>query len=189
MFVMNMHWQNYLFSTFVILLISSLSVQVAVAQEDAVTGDDLIPLFPETLGNATLQEANGHSEARAEGTYADEEAGIQLRMAIGVGAVVDEVVPELSFMQMMGATEADDWHSEEWSIQEHTVNYMRMQGNSAAFALVDQFMLLVMAEGLDDPDALRAIVEDYDFSQLEEWEAPGEYARHSMSADICLTVD
>ncbi len=191
MFVMTMHWQNYLFSTFVILLISSLSVQVAVAQDDAVTGEDLEPLFPEMLGNAALQNTDTESEPRVNATYVDEEAGIQLQAALGLGEIIDEAATELGAMAMMGATEADpdEFHSEEWSIQGHTLDYLQIEGNSIVFAIIDQFLFAAMAQNMDDAEALREMIEDYDFSQLTDWESPGEYAKHSVSPDFCLTMN
>ena len=183
------HLHKYFCSTLILFLVVGFAASNAFAQDGDITGEDLEGLLPETLGSTTLQEANPHSEARVAGVYADEEAGVQMRVVLGFGAIVDEVMPGLSSMQMMGATEADDWHAEEWSIDGQTVNYMRVDGNGVAFSLVDQFFLLVMAEGVDDPDVLRSAMEDFDFGQLAEWEAPGEYTTHSLSPEVCLTID
>lgn len=294
---MTMYWQTWdhpelLFSTLAFFLFSGLFGTAAVAQDNAVTSEDLTQLFPETLGTATLQSVTPQSGILAAGLYTDlsdlpteltavtvdrmevapgepvliaggtvvvnsdgsftltdpSEAGrftiqypvdedgrttasvavavqgggptavgvdfetsvgeslsveapgllapalledhtTQFRLAIGLGAAVESAVQELSSMQMMGATAASDWETETWPIQGQTMHYMHLQGNSIAFALVDQFMISMMAEDFEDADAMRGLLEELDFHQFEEWEAPGTYAAHSLSPDICLTID
>ena len=182
---------NHLFSALPLFLVFVLCSTTAVAQDNALTGGDLEPLFPETLAFTTLQEVEPAPEGEglvAYGLYTDENTDTEFRMGIYLGKSVDQVAA-LDEMRIMRPAQADDWRAENWSIQGHTVSYTHMDGSSGAFALIDQFMIAMLARNFGDADAMRALIEDIDFSQLEEWESPGEYAPHSMSPDICLTVD
>lgn len=177
--------------TLVFVLICSLLSTTVVAQEQAVSSEDLTPLFPETLGDATLQEVKPAPEGEglvAVGEYTEERTGADFSVVLSFGKDVNQAA-FLSEPQIFRPAQADDWHAEHWSMQDHAVSYMHADGESGAFALIDQFMVVLLARDGADVDTVQAMMQDVDFNQLHDWDAPGAYTAHDLGADICLTID
>ena len=186
----SMHWHSPTFLVLTFFFALSLFITTAAAQNHDMTSEDLEPLFPETLGNATLQEIKPAPEGEglvAVGEYTDERTGADFSVTLYFGKDVNQAA-FLSEPQISRPAQADDWHAEHWSMQGHTVSYMHADGASGGFALIDQFTVFLLARDGADVDTVQAMMEDVDFNQLHDWEAPGAYTAHDLSPDMCLTI-
>jgi len=169
-----------------------LGVGPALAQDDAesdqMTSEALESLFPESLGEASLEEVETQEDLRARGIYTHPDVESSISLALGYGKVIEEGVMEISSMQMMGAAEMDDWQTEEWEMQGHTVHYMSGGGREVAISLIDQFLVFMMAEETAESSVYRTLFESYDLEALASWEAPGAFTAHSLGDDTCLSM-
>ncbi|PEN09580.1 hypothetical protein CRI93_02280 [Longimonas halophila] len=154
------------------------------------TSEDLETLFPASLGEASLEHVEPEDDGlRSRGVYTHPEVDGSLSLALAYGSSVEEGAMQISSLQMQGATESEDWHTEEWDIQGHTVHYMSEGGNAVAISLIDQFLVFTMTEGAAEPALFRSLFESYDLNALASWDAPGSYMPHSLSSNTCLSIE
>ena len=154
------------------------------------TSEDLEPLFPASLGNASLEQVEPDDGGlRSRGVYTHPEAEGSLSLALAYGASVEEAVMQISSLQMQSATGSEDWHTETWDTQGQTVHYMREGENALAVSLIDQFLVFTMAEEAEEPALFRSLFESYDLNALASWDAPGSYIPHSLSSNTCLSIE
>jgi hypothetical protein len=154
------------------------------------TSEDLESLFPASLGDASLEQVEpDDSSLRSRGIYTHPDADGSLSLALAYGASVEEGVMRISSLQMQGATESEDWRTEEWDMQGHTVHYMSEGENAVAVSLIDQFLVFTMTDETAEPALLRSLFESYDLNALASWDAPGSYMPHSLSSNTCLSIE
>lgn len=187
-------------------------------ESEQMTSAALESFFPESLGGASLEQVETQEdrrprraaevpeqsdsandaeqsdreqpdpELRARGMYTHPEVDGTLSLALAYGKIVEEGVMQISSLQMMAASEGEDWHAEDWEIQGHPVRFMSVEGRAVAASLIDQFVVVITSQETNDAALFRTMFEDYDLNALASWEAPGTYTPHSLGDDTCLSI-